>query len=179
MALHDDQTGPRFFIAASIWCSEVRATCVAENQVAELHEMAGRTTNITEAPLFRGDTITGAKLAFANLEDRGASLPRGVVPRFGWSKKLKSSSLKCQCPLELTNALNYSIMESTHGIITCPCQLCPSVTSQSVLILEIRPRKAWAFCRRIEWFMRVKLKQDSRALHLRSSPGTVIEMSIR
>jgi hypothetical protein len=106
MALHDDKTGSRLFIAASIWCSEARATCVTENQLAELREIACRTTNITEAPLFRGDTITGAKFAFANLEDRGASLPRGVVPRFGWSKKLKSSSLKCQCPLELTNALN-------------------------------------------------------------------------
>ena len=101
MALHDDKTGSRLFIAASIWCSEVRATCVTENQLAELREIAGRTTNITEAPLFRGDTISGAKAAFPDFEDRGASLPRGVVARFGWSKKLKSSSLKGQYPLAL------------------------------------------------------------------------------
>jgi hypothetical protein len=70
----------------------------------------GRITNITEAPMFRGDTTRGAKAAFAVLEDRAASLPRGVAARFGWSKKLKSSSLKCQGPLALLIANNETVI---------------------------------------------------------------------
>lgn len=46
-------------------------------------ENCGRITNITEAPLFRGETISGAKAAFAKREDRGPSPPRGVAARFG------------------------------------------------------------------------------------------------
>ncbi len=54
--------------------------------------------------------MRGASAAFAVLEDRGASFPRGVAARFGWSKKLKSSSLKCQGPLALQIALNETVM---------------------------------------------------------------------
>ncbi len=101
MTLHDDGAGWCLFIVAWIWCSKARVTCVVKNHCAAIEKSFGRLTNITEAPLFRGDTISGAKAAFPDFEDRGASLPRGVVARFGWSKKLKSSSLKGQYPLAL------------------------------------------------------------------------------
>ncbi len=77
-------------------------TCM-ENQFSEDANKMGRTADITEAPLVRGDTINGAKAVWADFEDRGASFPRGVATRFGTSKKFKSSSLKCPSPLTLPN----------------------------------------------------------------------------
>ena len=68
------------------------------------------TTDITEAPLIRGDTINGASAAWAVFVDRVTSLPRGVVPRFGKSKKFKSSSLKCPSPFTLPNEIIENMM---------------------------------------------------------------------